>query len=80
MGPPNLKELVAEKLKADGFDGFYNEDGECACEVSDLFPCGEPSMTGCRAGYKGPCDASNCANGGGCNFHIWGTKPEVKAT
>jgi hypothetical protein len=42
--------LLQEKLIKSGFSGLY-VPGECACELSDLAPCGEdPSL--CEFGYK----------------------------
>lgn len=41
------KEIIAEWLKANGYDGLYNH--ECGCLIDDLIPCGEdPSL--CEAG------------------------------
>ncbi len=34
-----VKNIVAEFLKAHGFDGLCNDD--CGCDISDLNPCGE---------------------------------------
>lgn len=65
----DLRQLAAKALTDLGYDGLY-KDGECACKTDDLFPCGEPSMDGCRPGYLGKCDPATCANGGGCNWHI----------
>lgn len=53
-------EIIAstgEKLKANGFDGLYSDGGECACDLSDLAPCGETEdggdfINGCHGGYK----------------------------
>jgi len=56
--------IVAEYLEKNGFDGLFNGFCDCACELSDLFPCGEPDIHECRAGYKRPC---NC---GEHDFHI----------
>lgn len=51
-------EAVKEQLRADGYTGLYF-DGECACELDDLAPCGEcqheegePYINGCDGGYK----------------------------
>lgn len=32
----NVKEIVEAHLKAHGYDGLWNADGECACKVGDL--------------------------------------------
>lgn len=39
----NVLEIVTERLTADGYDGLYNPDTGCACEVGHLAPCGEIS-------------------------------------
>ena len=38
----NVKEIVAQYLKAKGFDGLFNEVGECGCGLNDLMPCDGP--------------------------------------
>lgn len=58
-----LRTLVVEALKAGGFDGLHNVDGECACEANDLAPCGHPNLD-CAPGYRSPCDC------GEHDFHI----------
>lgn len=68
MDTPDVKTMVGDYLKQNGFDGLFSD--ECACDLSDLMPCGEQS-DGCRAGYKGPC---NC--GEGCDYHIFSKRPD----
>ena len=63
---PNIKEIIENFLKKNGYDGLYNTEDECGCEVGDLFPCGNPSEIYCRAGYRQPC--YSCDNN--CDFHI----------
>lgn len=64
---PTLKSLVSSALKDYGYDGLYNPDGDCACSIDMLMPCGEP-LPECVAGYRvDGCDES-C--GMGCDFHI----------
>lgn len=58
----NVRDIVRECLKANGYDGLYVA-GECACQLSDLAPCGERDDA-CKPGYFVPC---NCGCGG---FHI----------
>ncbi len=60
---PTVKEIVMAYLLEHGFDGMYREE-ECACRLTDLFPCGEPGDD-CEAGYAGPCPCDE-----GCEFHI----------
>ena len=50
----DLQEFIKDCLAERGFDGLYCP-GECACEISDLFPCSEPSsLRECHPGYKYP--------------------------
>jgi hypothetical protein len=67
----SLKDVVKNALKEQGYDGLFNEDADCACELSDLFPCYSPSAE-CLAGYKSPCPSS-C---GEHDWHISATKKE----
>lgn len=48
-------EIIKKNLIEEGFDGLYNEDLECGCEVSDLDQC-DVLQSGCTAGYKHPGD------------------------
>ncbi len=48
----NVKEIVSEYLKANGYDGLYTDD--CGCWLTDLFPCGE-NFEDCKPGYEVPC-------------------------
>ena len=62
---PELREIVSAYLAEHGFDGLFDLDGECACAIDDLFPCGNPTMN-CAAGYEKPCD---------CGDHDWHIGP-----
>lgn len=64
-----VQEIVVDWLKSHGYDGLYSDSGECACLAEDLAPCGEIGNL-CRAGVLGKCNPENCANGGGCTWHI----------
>lgn len=44
-------EMVERTLRTNGYDGLFNESGECACLVTDLEPCGNMSSE-CEAGFK----------------------------
>lgn len=44
-------DLVKQSLIDGGFDGLYNEDLECGCELADLEPC-DALQSNCKAGYK----------------------------
>ena len=56
----DVKSIVTEYLESHGFDGLYNSDGECACDLyGGLFQC-EFTDEYCNAGYY---QQSNGANG-----------------
>jgi hypothetical protein len=69
MKTVNVSEIISGYLKANGYDGLMSEN-DCACELSDLMPCGEDCST-CEPGYKIPCPES-C---GEHDFHITTKKP-----
>ena len=48
-------EIIKKNLIENGFDGLYNEDLECGCEIDDLEPC-DSLQSNCKAGYKHPGD------------------------
>ena len=68
-----LIEIVTQYLRANGYDGLYHSDGECACEVGDLWPCDNPNGD-CKAGHYVDCPGKECAGSGHRHFHI-GEKP-----
>lgn len=49
----NCAEIIKKHLKDNEFDGLYNPDIDCACALSDegLFPCSDPQINDCSAGY-----------------------------
>lgn len=51
-------QIVEDRLRADGFDGLTHCDGECACLIADLAPCGEIGGN-CEAGYRVPCECGD---------------------
>ena len=49
--------IVSDWLKANGYDGLVNYDGECGCPIGDLMPC-ENSIAGlgdCEPAYQFKC-------------------------
>lgn len=69
-------QIISEWLGANGFDGLFNSDGECACLCDNLAPCGEISSA-CEAGYKVPCDGTlSCCP---CNYHVVANLPDPRA-
>lgn len=47
-----VKEIVVEYLRANGYDGLYNDE-ECGCSLEDFMPCGE-CLCYCIPGVKKP--------------------------
>lgn len=64
----NVKEMVKVVLVVNGFNGLYDEDGECACQVEDLMPCGG-EVGNCQAGWLAKSDNEEY------DYLIVGTKP-----
>ena len=46
----NIGTIVERWLQENGYDGLFNEDGDCACKLSDLSPC-EHLSHACKPGY-----------------------------
>jgi hypothetical protein len=44
-----IKQIVADRLRQDGFDGLCCE--ACGCRLADLMPCDEPDIEECRPGH-----------------------------
>lgn len=63
--------IVGQYLDRHGYDGLFNWQKTCACEVDDLGlgPCDDGVQGNCEPGYKGPCD-DDCALDGDCDWHI----------
>ena len=53
-----VREIVARYLRANGFDGLYNDVG-CGCDLSDLMPCDGPSDM-CEPSFRTYCP--NCGD------------------
>lgn len=69
----DVLDIVKDYLKNNKLDGLYSDGGECACELSDLQPCGE-NFSDCSPGIKKTWDElteeqqSMCESG--CDFYI----------
>jgi len=64
-----VQAIVEDYLKTNGYDGLYNAAADCACDLSDLMPCGF-DCSACKPGYRVPC---RC--GENCLFDIVSEKP-----
>ena len=51
----NVREIVKQWLRQQGYDGLYHPSLECGCQVGDLMPCDEACET-CRPGYRRAAD------------------------
>ena len=70
-----VKEIIEKFLDEHGYDGLYNENGECACKRDDLMPCRHYCGDGqesCCVGYLQPITDTDTY------FKIGEEKPEVK--
>lgn len=48
-----IENIVKNYLIENNFDGLYNENYPCACEINNLFPCGfDGQILNCSPGYK----------------------------
>lgn len=56
MSNPSVRDIVAEWLARNGFDGLANVGVECGCSLGDLMPCGAPNECSCVAAYRVPCE------------------------
>lgn len=55
MIDPNVRKILTKYLEDMGWDGLFNADGGCACDIAELIPCGQ-DCSECQPGYKHPCD------------------------
>ena len=70
----NVKEIIKEWLTENGYDGLYYP-GECACKISELFPCGDyEEMLECEPGYIR--DADHGEESSGYDWMIGPNKPK----
>ena len=52
MKNKTVREIVKDWLIHHGYDGLYNDNGECGCIIDDLIPCQSEGIEECKAGYK----------------------------
>lgn len=69
-----IMEITREYLEKNGYDGLVGLDGECGCELDDLFPCEFEGVGDCQAGYKVACTGGDHCDGD-CDWHIAAEKP-----
>jgi hypothetical protein len=68
----NVKKIVAEWLKSNGYHGLVCTEVPCGCLVDDLMPCGE-LCPDCKPGHKetvGPEVECGCDGQGTEHWHV----------
>lgn len=74
----NINRIVVQFLNDNKFDGLVNNSCECACDKTDLAPCGQPNMSNCEAAYK--TDKAPFGVMDDSDFYYTTTKPALKWT
>lgn len=54
----SLREMAAQWLRENHYDGLCNPDGECGCGLDDLMPCQCPNERDCVCAYEIPAEDS----------------------
>lgn len=77
----DLRTYLADKLRADGFDGLCDPYSSCGCGLDDLAPCCRDPLgeipVGCQPAYSVPCvDSDYCCDfcEGLCTTDFYTTK------
>ena len=52
----DVKTIVGDWLKANGYEGLFNENAECGCDMDDLMACDMSGIDACVPAYKLQCD------------------------
>lgn len=50
--------IVSEYLIGNGYDGLYNDEGECGCNIENIVECDE-IKSNCNPGYQSKCDCGD---------------------
>lgn len=54
----SLREMAAQWLRENHYDGLCNPDDECGCGLDDLMPCQCPNERDCVCAYEIPAEDS----------------------
>jgi hypothetical protein len=65
----DVRGIVSEFLKANGYDGLVNTDAECGCAVADMMDC-LGACDGCEPAYRWT-DCRSCAVVAGDGYCEW---------
>lgn len=57
----NVKTIVYNWLRENGYDGLFNENAECSCDLNDLMCCGNAGIDLCVPAYKLDCKGCVCS-------------------
>lgn len=73
----DCRDIIEQYLRENRYGGLYDENGECACAVDHLFPCGENYLQ-CKPGYKVNCtpECEHDFTYSDEDWHIQEEKPE----
>ena len=63
----NIKTIIKEYMEANGYDGLYSPDYDCACAIYDQRPCDENCLD-CEVGYQNDC--KSCTQKADCDNRI----------
>ncbi len=59
----NVKEIIQDYLRKNGYDGLCCPEDPCGCSIDDLMPCEESCiLIVCKPAYKHPCKGEACTN------------------
>ena len=51
-----LREYLAQRLTADGFDGLACAHHDCGCAIDDLGDCSGTDLAACQPDYRHDCE------------------------
>lgn len=64
----NIIDIIVNYLIEHHYDGLYNEEIECSCEIDDIVPCDELNPDQCKPGYLKKC--SSCSFENLCGYNV----------
>ena len=64
-----VKDILAEYLVKNDYDGLCADGADCGCLLSDLMPCQGEGIEHCQPAWRVDCDGKDCDNDI-CDFHM----------